>query len=102
RVVGSRWIAGTGSHFLTFTWKPALWRAPTRSLASKSPVTSKVSDLGLAVSPVTPLTPLRASLIPLVQDRQQVWTPVRVRLVTFSWGRQLEGGKCTGLVWSEP
>ena len=68
-----------------------------QSLASKSPVTSKVSDLGLAVSPMTPLTSLTASLIPLVQDRQQLWTPVKVRLVTFPLVTPLSSREMHGL-----
>src|SRR5262249_8591198 len=71
------------SYFLTFTWKPAALRAWTKAAASKSPVTVKVSDFGLAASLSTPSTFLIVSLIPLQQLPQQLWMPVRVRLLTL-------------------
>src|SRR5262249_19338264 len=78
-----------GDYFLTLTWNPAPLRAWISSAASKSPTTSKVASLALAVSPVTPLTFLTVSLMALVQDRQQLWIPVRVRLVTLPLGAPL-------------
>src|SRR5262245_9170410 len=66
------------AHFLTFTWKPASLRALTSSTASKSPVTSKVSTFGVAVSASTPLTFFTVALIALQQAPQQLWTSTSV------------------------
>ena len=59
---------------------PAALRALIRAAGSKSPVTSKVPDLGLAVSRFTPSTFLTAALIAVQQEPQQLWTPLRVTL----------------------
>jgi hypothetical protein len=69
---------------LTFTWKPALFKASTKSVALKSPVTSAVVTFALAVSPVTPFTSLIASRNDFTQPPHELWKPVMVRDFTVS------------------
>src|SRR5262249_13377653 len=76
-------------HFLILTLNPASLRAFTRAAASKSPVTSKVSPFGFPASPFTTSTFFPVSLIARQHAPQQVWTRVRVKLLTFPEGTSL-------------
>src|SRR5262249_46479213 len=70
-------------YYFTLTWNPAALSALTSSWASKSPVTSKVSLLALAVSALTPSTFFRVALIAPLHMPQQSCTPLTVRLFTL-------------------
>src|SRR5690348_18228507 len=76
-------------HGSTRALKPAALSAFTSAAASKSPVTSKVVALGLAVSPVTPSTVAIAPLIASQQGPQQLWMPETFRVLTLPWGMPL-------------
>src|SRR5438105_1985445 len=89
-------------YFFTLTLKPAACRALTSSPASKSPVTSNESSFGLAVSPVTPSTFLMAALMALQQAPQQLWAPVRERLLTLPLGASVSAFMARSLLSVSP